>query len=116
MVRSKNLRRSNRIERIHEYFYGKKGLLSFFPYTFDIKFSDIKIYKIGGEEKWSFSINCGYLGSTELTEVIVWTNLFIHYNNECLLIHKAPAVPDSCLPIGVTKEDGSTTLLPVQPR
>ena len=43
------MRRSNRIERIHEYFYGKKGLLSFFPYTFDIKFSDVKIYKIGGE-------------------------------------------------------------------
>ena len=43
------MRRSNRIERIHEYFYGKKGLLSFFPYTFDIKFSDVKIYKIGGK-------------------------------------------------------------------
>ena len=50
-MRSKSVRRSNRIERIHEYFYGKKGLLSFFPYTFDVKFSDIKIYKIGGEKK-----------------------------------------------------------------
>ena len=48
-MRSKSVRRSNRIERIHEYFYGKKGPLSFFPYTFDINFSDIKIYKIGGE-------------------------------------------------------------------
>ena len=30
-------------------------------------------------------------------------------------LFKAPVVPDSCLPIGATKEDGSTTLLPVQP-
>lgn len=28
---------------------------------------------------------------------------------------KAPVVPDSCLPIGATKEDGSTALLAVQP-
>ena len=32
----------------------------------------------------------------------------------CLIV-TAPVVPDSCLPIGATKEDGSTTLLPVQP-
>ena len=48
-MRSRAVRRSIRNERIREYFYGKKGLLSFFPYTFDIKFSDIMIYKIGGE-------------------------------------------------------------------
>ncbi|XP_065919464.1 polyribonucleotide 5'-hydroxyl-kinase Clp1-like [Dysidea avara] len=72
--RSRTVRRATREEKIREYFYGKKGLLSYFPFTFDVKFSDVKIYKIG-----------------------------------------APVVPDSCLPIGATKEDGSTTLLPVQP-
>ena len=44
------MRRATREEKIREYFYGKKGLLSYFPFTFDVKFSDVKIYKIGGEK------------------------------------------------------------------
>ena len=44
------MRRASRDERIREYFYGKKGPMSFFPFTFDVNFSDVKIYKIGGEE------------------------------------------------------------------
>lgn len=47
--RSRAVRRATREEKIREYFYGKKGPLSYFPFTFDIKFSDLKIYKIGGE-------------------------------------------------------------------
>ena len=58
VVRSKSVRRANRIERIHEYFYGKKGPLSFFPYTFDINFSDVKIYKIGGKESVLYIYMC----------------------------------------------------------
>jgi len=88
--RSRTVRRATREEKIREYFYGKKGPLSYFPFTFDIKFSDLNIYKIGGE-------------------TMLYNSTSYH---KCVT---APAVPDSCLPIGATKEDGSTTLLPVQP-
>ena len=33
---------------MREYFYGKKGPNSFFPFSFDVRFSDIELYKIGG--------------------------------------------------------------------
>ncbi|XP_043940040.1 polyribonucleotide 5'-hydroxyl-kinase Clp1 isoform X2 [Protopterus annectens] len=43
--RSKDFRRESRDERIREYFYGFRGC--FFPHAFDVKFSDVKIFKIG---------------------------------------------------------------------
>lgn len=58
--------------RIKEYFYGHRSPL--YPHSFDVKWSDLKIYKIG-----------------------------------------APALPDSCMPLGMKAEDNMTKLVAVQP-
>ena len=34
--------------KIREYFYGSSAKL--YPHTFDVKFSEVSIYKIGGKE------------------------------------------------------------------
>ncbi|XP_064200141.1 polyribonucleotide 5'-hydroxyl-kinase Clp1 isoform X4 [Anguilla rostrata] len=44
--RSKACRRDTRDEKIREYFYGFRGA-SFYPHAFDVRFSDVRIYKIG---------------------------------------------------------------------
>ncbi|MBN3299408.1 CLP1 kinase, partial [Amia calva] len=44
--RSKACRREARDDRIREYFYGFRGA-SFFPHAFDVRFSDVRIFKIG---------------------------------------------------------------------
>ncbi|XP_053683587.1 protein CLP1 homolog [Sabethes cyaneus] len=68
--------RSQRIEsrdnRVREYFYGSK--MPLYPHSFDVKFSDVKLFKVG-----------------------------------------SPALPDSCLPLGMKREDNFTKLVPVQP-
>lgn len=71
--RSKGIRNEARDQRIREYFYGtiKNSL---YPHSFDIKWNDIKIYKIG-----------------------------------------APALPASCLPLGMKAEDHLTKLVAITP-
>ncbi len=50
VVRSREFRRRTRDEAIKEYFYGRKGSKnSIFPFSFDVPFSSVTIYKIGGE-------------------------------------------------------------------
>lgn len=71
MERSKSFRAEVRDQRIREYFYGTPKN-SLYPHSFDIKWSEIKIYKIG-----------------------------------------APALPDSCLPVGTKAEDHLTKLVPL---
>ncbi|KAG7517482.1 Polyribonucleotide 5' [Solea senegalensis] len=44
--RSKECRRDTRDEKIREYFYGFRGL-SFYPFSYEVRFSDVRIYKIG---------------------------------------------------------------------
>lgn len=70
--RNHKQRKKYRTEKIREYFYG--GRTPLYPHVFDVKFDDIKIYKIG-----------------------------------------APEVPDSCLPLGMEREDGSTKAVPISP-
>ncbi|XP_059541975.1 polyribonucleotide 5'-hydroxyl-kinase Clp1-like isoform X2 [Myotis daubentonii] len=70
--RSQDFRRECRDKRIREYFYGFRGC--FYPHAFHVKFSDVKIYRVG-----------------------------------------APAVPDSCLPLGMSQEDNQLKLVPVTP-
>lgn len=57
---------------MREYFYGLRTPL--YPHSFDVRFSDTKIYKIG-----------------------------------------APALPDSCMPLGMKAEDNLTKLVAVTP-
>lgn len=70
--RSKALRIEARDTRIREYFYGKRSPL--YPHSFDVKWSDIQICKVG-----------------------------------------APALPDSCMPLGMKAEGNKTKLLTIQP-
>lgn len=72
VVRSQEARREGRDNRVRDYFYGMNS--SFYPHIFEVKFADIKIFKIG-----------------------------------------APAVPDSCLPLGMAPDQNETKLVPVQP-
>ncbi|XP_017775410.1 PREDICTED: protein CLP1 homolog [Nicrophorus vespilloides] len=71
--RSKGARGEYRDQRIREYFYGTpKNAL--YPHSFEVKFSDVKIFKIG-----------------------------------------APALPDSCLPLGMKARDHLTKLVLITP-
>ncbi|XP_055625161.1 protein CLP1 homolog [Toxorhynchites rutilus septentrionalis] len=71
VVRTRSQRAEARDNRIREYFYGSK--MPLYPHSFDVKFSDVKIFKIG-----------------------------------------SPPLPDSCLPLGMKKEDNFTKLVAVQ--
>jgi len=57
---------------VREYFYGQRSTL--YPHSFDVRFADIKVFKIG-----------------------------------------APALPDSCMPLGMKAEDNMTKLVSVSP-
>ncbi|XP_064613711.1 polyribonucleotide 5'-hydroxyl-kinase Clp1-like isoform X2 [Liolophura sinensis] len=70
--RGSQTRTEAREGKIREYFYGNRNTL--FPHTFEVKWSEIKIYKIG-----------------------------------------APALPDSCLPLGMKAQDNKTKVVPVTP-
>ncbi|XP_018413339.1 PREDICTED: polyribonucleotide 5'-hydroxyl-kinase Clp1 [Nanorana parkeri] len=43
--RSKECRREARDQRVREYFYGARG--SLYPHAFEVKFSEVKVYKVG---------------------------------------------------------------------
>ena len=49
VARSRVFRRAIRDNAVREYFYGKSGINSLFPFSFDVKFSDVEIFKIGGK-------------------------------------------------------------------
>ncbi|XP_013778493.1 polyribonucleotide 5'-hydroxyl-kinase Clp1-like isoform X1 [Limulus polyphemus] len=44
--RNQSLRAESRDAKVREYFYGPRAPL--YPHSFDVKFSDVKVYKIGG--------------------------------------------------------------------
>ncbi|XP_022657342.1 polyribonucleotide 5'-hydroxyl-kinase Clp1-like [Varroa jacobsoni] len=69
--RTKRNRLEAREAAVKQYFYGLKTTL--YPHSFDVKFSDIKVFKIG-----------------------------------------APALPDSCMPLGMKVDDNRTKLVEVQ--
>ena len=46
--RSRPYRKESRKEAVREYFYGKLGGTAYFPFSFDVPFSEVQIYKIGG--------------------------------------------------------------------
>ncbi len=48
MVRDRQYRRENRENAVREYYYGPKSE-PLFPFSFDVAFADVKIFKIGGE-------------------------------------------------------------------
>ena len=49
-MRSREFRRRTREEAVREYFYGKRGSKNaLFPFSFEVPFSSVSIYKIGGK-------------------------------------------------------------------
>ncbi|XP_054933306.1 protein CLP1 homolog isoform X1 [Dermacentor andersoni] len=77
--RSKSMRSESRDSRVREYFYGFRTPL--YPHSFDIKFSDIKLYKIGAP---SLPDSCMPLGMkaednfTKLVPVPLGPNVLHH--------------------------------------
>ncbi|KAK8775594.1 hypothetical protein V5799_031062 [Amblyomma americanum] len=77
--RSKSMRSEARDTRVREYFYGLKTPL--YPHSFDVKFSDIKLYKIGAP---SLPDSCMPLGMkaednfTKLVPVPLGPNVLHH--------------------------------------
>ncbi len=51
VVRSREFRRQSRNSALREYFYGKEPH-PLFPFSFDVPFADVKIFKIGGRWGW----------------------------------------------------------------
>ena len=47
-MRSRDFRRRNREEAVREYFYGRKPH-TLFPFSFEVPFAEVQIYKIGGK-------------------------------------------------------------------
>ncbi|XP_076326708.1 polyribonucleotide 5'-hydroxyl-kinase Clp1-like isoform X2 [Tachypleus tridentatus] len=52
--RSKSVRAQTRDSRVQEYFYGLRTPL--FPHVFDVKFLDIKIYRVGNSQEKKLSV------------------------------------------------------------
>ncbi|KAL3250133.1 hypothetical protein MRX96_055731 [Rhipicephalus microplus] len=77
--RSKSMRSESRDSRVKEYFYGLKTPL--YPHSFDVKFSDVKLYKIGAP---SLPDSCMPLGMkaednfTKLVPVPLGPNVLHH--------------------------------------
>jgi len=77
--RSKNTRAEARDSRIREYFYGVKN--TYFPHSFDIKFNDVKIFKVGAP---SLPASCLPLGAkvedsqTKLVPILPTMSLLHH--------------------------------------
>jgi len=66
--RSQKLRAKTRDLRIHQYFYGVKQNL--FPFTFDVKFSQIFLYKIGAPELPNSMLPLGMTPSDNRTKPV----------------------------------------------
>lgn len=47
VVRSRDFRRQSRNYAVREYFYGKEPR-NLFPFSFDVPFAEVTIFKIGG--------------------------------------------------------------------
>ncbi|KAK7108923.1 polyribonucleotide 5'-hydroxyl-kinase Clp1-like [Littorina saxatilis] len=66
--RSQHARAEARDMKIREYFYGVKG--NFFPHTFEVKFSEVKLYKIGAPSLPESCLPLGMKASDSKTKVI----------------------------------------------
>lgn len=109
-MRSSDCRRTARDERVREYFYGIKD--SFYPHSFEVKFSDVKLYKIGGMTTKSIPNN---IHVTNVRPAVFNQVKIFQLKRGFHVLLLAPAVPDSCLPLGMTSDMSDTKLVPIQP-
>ncbi|XP_071812163.1 polyribonucleotide 5'-hydroxyl-kinase Clp1-like [Apostichopus japonicus] len=66
--RSKNFRRNSRDEKVREYFYGHEGC--FYPHVFDVRFSDVEIFKIGAPTVPNSCLPLGMMPEDNQTKLV----------------------------------------------
>lgn len=72
MELSKNVRIKTRDNRIREYFYGtQKNPL--YPHSFDVKFSEVKVFKIGAPPLPDSCLPLGMKPDDHLTKIVLLT-------------------------------------------
>ncbi|PZC72049.1 hypothetical protein B5X24_HaOG211974 [Helicoverpa armigera] len=88
--RSSTQRAESRDARIREYFYGKRT--PYYPHSFDVKFSDLKIYKVGAPSLPDSCMPLGMRAEDALTKLVsVWPSPALHHR---LLAVSFAAGPD----------------------
>lgn len=66
--RSRQARAEGRDQRIREYFYGPAS--QFFPHSFEVRFSDVRIYKIGAPALPDSLMPLGMRAEDQLTRIV----------------------------------------------
>ena len=85
VVRSQETRRNARDERVRNYFYGMK--LNFYPHIFEVRFADIKIFKIGG--KFNICLNLSSKNNKFSCNVIALNEVEIYFTADELKTNHA---------------------------
>jgi hypothetical protein len=70
-VRNRHIRAEARDMKIREYFYGAAS--QYFPHSFDVRFSDVKIYKIGAPALPDSLMPLGVKAADQLTKLVTVT-------------------------------------------
>ncbi len=68
MERSRQARLESRDQRIREYFYGSAA--QFYPHSFEVRFSDVKIFKIGAPALPDSLMPLGMKAEDQLTKLV----------------------------------------------
>ncbi|KAH8401390.1 hypothetical protein KR009_005104 [Drosophila setifemur] len=121
--RSKELRHESRDQRIKEYFYGN-ARNPFYPFSFEVKFQDLKLYKIGAPPLPDSCMPIGMKAEDNKTKVVAVTPTpaLIHH---VLALSFAESVEDDvigsnvagfCCVTEVDMERQALMLLSPQPR
>lgn len=84
MERSKQNRAENRDNRINEYFYGT-AQSPLFPHSFDVRLSDVKVYKIGAPSLPDSCMPVGMKPEENLTKLVQVTPGNITTHGDILL-------------------------------
>lgn len=66
--RNQEVRAETRDQRIREYFYGANS--QYFPHSFEVRFSDVKIYKIGSPALPDSLMPLGMKTEDQLTKLV----------------------------------------------
>jgi polyribonucleotide 5'-hydroxyl-kinase len=69
--RNRHIRAEARDMRIREYFYGAAS--QYFPHSFEVRFSDVKIYKIGAPALPDSLMPLGMKAEDQLTKLVTVT-------------------------------------------
>ncbi|KAJ2944645.1 hypothetical protein O0L34_g4001 [Tuta absoluta] len=120
--RSSSQRSESRDARIREYFYGKRT--PYYPHSFDVKFTDLKIYKVGAPSLPDSCMPLGMRAEDALTKLVP-VSLSLALAHRLLAVSFAAGPDDDVLHsnlagfvtvTAVDVERGTLTILSPQPR